>query len=123
MQMADGKALRLDGFPCDFYIACQDFLSSYLHKVYVEEVQVGSLRTLINKGNINFILKQGDPELIMNSRLITLLKISYKIILNALALQLRPFLQIIVHLEQTTFIQNCYILDNVIVVQEGMEWA
>ena len=48
---------------------------------------------------------------------------SYKIIAKALALKIRHLLPLIVRLEKTSFIKSKYILDNIIVVWEGMEWA
>jgi len=64
--------------------------------VYQEAMLTGSLGDLINKGNIKFIPKPGDPEIITNWRPITLLNVTYKIIPKALALKLRPLLPLIV---------------------------
>lgn len=47
-QMAYGKALGLDGFPYEFYIACQEFVGPDLDKVYSEVMFFGSLGPLIN---------------------------------------------------------------------------
>ena len=46
----------------------------------------------------------------------------YKIITKGLSLKLRPLLPLIIRHEQTCFFKGCYILDNVIIVWEGMEW-
>jgi hypothetical protein len=51
------------------------------------------------------------------------LNVSYKIIAKALALKIRHLLPLIVRPEQTGFIKSRYILDNIIAVWEGMEWA
>lgn len=40
-----------------------------------------------------------------------------------MALKIRHLLPQIMHLEQTDFIKSRFILDNIIVVWEGMEWA
>lgn len=50
MQMVDEKAPILDGFPCEFYKACWDFLGSNLHKVYLEVVQLALLGSSLTKG-------------------------------------------------------------------------
>lgn len=55
-------------------------------------MKIGSLSNISNKGNIKFIPKASDLELITNLRPINLLNISYKIIAKALALKLRPTL-------------------------------
>ena len=48
---------------------------------------------------------------------------SYKIITKSLALKLRLLLDLIIWPEKIGFFKVCYILDNVIIVWEGMEWA
>jgi hypothetical protein len=52
-----------------------------------------------------------------------LLHILYKIMDKYLTLMLKHALHKIVRLDYMAFIQGSYILDNVIVVCEGMEWA
>lgn len=94
-----------------------------LHRVYLEAFHNKSLGNIINKGNIKFIPKSGDLEDICNWTSITLLNVSYKIIAKALALKIRHLLPLIVRPEQTSFIKSRYILDNIITVWKGMEWA
>jgi hypothetical protein len=65
----------------------------------------------------------GDLELITNWRPITHLNVSYKIIAKDLALQLCYILPQIIKLEKMGFIRGKYILNNVVVVFKGMEWA
>ena len=121
--MADEKSLGHDGFPYEFYKHLWEHIGPDLHKVYLEAFQAKSLGAIINKGNIKFILKVGDPKDICNWRPITLLNVSYKIIAKALALKIGHMLPSIVHPEQTGFIKSRYILDNIIAIWEGMEWA
>lgn len=56
--------------------------------MYKEALASKSLRSIINKGNICFIPKVGDPKLITNWRLITLLNVNYMIIAKSLTLKL-----------------------------------
>lgn len=93
------------------WLATQLFLD--LHKVYLEVLQ-GSLGNFINKGNIKFIAKQEDPKLITNGRSIILLNFSYTIITKVITLHLQSINSIIVHSKKTYFIQNKYILHNII---------
>ena len=83
---------------------------------YLEAYHSKSLGAIINKGNIKFIPKAGDPENIYNWRPITLLNVSYKIIAKALSLKSKNMLPIIVWPKKTSFIKSRYILDNIIVV-------
>ena len=48
---------------------------------------------------------------------------SYKIIAKEISLKIWHLLPIIVRPQKTGFIKSRYILDNIIVVWEGMEWA
>lgn len=63
-----------------------------LFRVYKEALASRYLGSIINRGNICFIPKEGDLELITNWRHITLLNVSYKIIAKALDLKLRIIL-------------------------------
>lgn len=104
------------------YKKCWYMVWMDLMNVYKEALEIGSLGSFINKGNVKFFPKEGDPKLITNERPITLRNVSYKIITKALALNLIPPLSLIVQPEKLSFIQGHYILDNVIIVWEGMEW-
>lgn len=121
--MADEKAPSIDGFPCEFYKVLWDQIGLDLHEVYLEAFHNKSLGNLINQGNIKFIPKSGDPEDICNWQPIMLFNVSYEIIAKAFALKIRHMLPLVVRLEQTSFIKSRFILDNIIVVWEGMEWA
>lgn len=121
--MANDKAPGFDGFPYEFYKALWDCAGPDLFQVYLEAFHSNSLGEMINKENIKFIPRAGDPEDICNWRPITLLNVCYKIIAKSLALKIRHLLPLIVRSEQTGFIKSRYILDNIIAVWEGMEWA
>lgn len=51
------------------------------------------------------------------------MNVSYKIIAKALSLKIQHLLPQIICREKTRFIKSWYILDNIIAVWEGMEWA
>ena len=48
---------------------------------------------------------------------------SYKIIAKVLSLKIRHMLPLIVRPEKNSFIKSKYILENIITIWEGMEWA
>lgn len=95
--MADDKAPGCDGFPYEFYKAFWDSIGHDLYKVYLEAYYSKSLGNIINKGNIKFIPKTGDPEDICNWSPIILLNVSYKIIAKASTLKICHLLPLIVH--------------------------
>lgn len=121
--MAEDKSPGCDGFLCEFHKHLWEHIGPDLHKVYLESYHSKSLGAIINKGNIKFIPKAGDPEDICIWRPITLLNVSYKIITMAISHKIRHLLPSIVRPEKNGFIKSRYILDNIIVVWEGMEWA
>jgi len=51
------------------------------------------------------------------------LNVSYKIIVIAITLKFRSILPLIIQPEKIGFVKGRYILDNVIIVWEGMEWT
>ena len=121
--MVNDKAPSCDGFPCEFYKAFREKINLHLHKVYLEAYYSYSLGSIINKENITFIPKAGNPKDICNWRPITLLNVSYKIISKALSIKIRHLLPQIIRPEQTGIMKSWYILDNIIAMWEGMEWA
>ena len=121
--MADDKSLGCAGFSCEFYKHLREHIGPDLHKVYLEAYHAKILGAIINKGNIKFIPKVGDSKDICNWRPITLLNVSYKIDAKVLALKIRHMLPSIVRPKQTGFLKSRYILDNIIAIWEGMEWA
>lgn len=75
----------------------------------------------INQSFIKFIPKSRNLKLTKSRRPITLLNASYKIRVKALKLWLKYILSKIVYPKQTSFIRDCFILNNVIAKWEGME--
>ena len=114
--MEDDKSPECDGFPCEFYKHLWENIGLDLHKVYLEAYHSKSLGAIINKGNIKFIPKVGDPKDICNWRPITLLNMSFKIIAKIVSLKICHLLPLIMWPKQTGFIKSRYVLDNIIVV-------
>lgn len=86
--MVEGKVLGIDGLSSEFYKAYWDFVVLDLYQLYLKSMRLNSLGHLINKGNIKFIHKPRDSEIINKWRPITSLNVSYMILAKALALLL-----------------------------------
>jgi hypothetical protein len=74
----------------------------------------------------NFLMllhKGGEREDITNWRPICLLNVAYKIIAKALQRRLQMALPEVISTNQTAFLQNRYILDNVLLLHETITWA
>jgi hypothetical protein len=83
----------------------------------------GQLPHGMNKGLIVLLFKGGDRELLTNWRSVTLLNVAYKIVAKALQKRIQPIMSEIIHEDQTSFLPMRYILDNVLLQHEAIEWA
>jgi hypothetical protein len=82
----------------------------------------GHLPKGMNDGLIALLHKGGTTEELTNYRPITLLNVSYKIVAKALQQRLQPSLPDLINEDQTAFLPLCYILDNVLVQAEMIQW-
>lgn len=73
------------------------------------------LIALIPKGSDSTLLKQWRP--------ITLLSSVYKLIAKLISATLQPFMPMLIHGSETSFIQDCCILDNVFTFYATVAWA
>lgn len=78
----------------------------------------GTFESELNRTHITLIPKVSNLENITQFRPISLCNFGYKIIAKVLANRLKPWLPNIVFEEQTTFISNRQIQDNIYIVQE-----
>lgn len=81
--------------------------------------RLGSSRSL-NGTNIVLIPKLDNHTSTRNFRPISLCNVMYKIISKVLANRLKPLLPKYIALEQSAFVENCSILDNVLVAFETL---
>ncbi len=72
---------------------------------------------------VALLFKGGEKERLGNWRPIMLLNVAYKISAKVLQLRLQIMLMEVVDADQTAFMPLCYILDNVLLVQETLDWA
>lgn len=74
--------------------------------------------SLLNRTHIALIPKVKNPESISQFRPISLCNFSYKIISKILANRLKKWLPKIIEPEQSAFVQDRQIQDNILIVQE-----
>ena len=60
--MDDDKSPGCDGFPYEFYKHLWEYFGLDLHNFYLEAYHSKTLGVIINKGNIKFIPKAGNPK-------------------------------------------------------------
>ncbi|MCO5588390.1 hypothetical protein L7F22_042345 [Adiantum nelumboides] len=78
---------------------------------------------LMSSGLISLIPKGGDASTLRQWRPITLMSSVYKILARLITARLRPWLSDLIHLSQTSFVQDRSILDNVVTFYETVEWV
>ena len=83
----------------------------------------GKLHEGVTRGLISLIPKERDATNLNYWRPLTLLTNSYKILAKTLQLRLQPNLRDVISPEQTAFLPLRFILDNIILTQETLDWA
>lgn len=112
--MGNSRSPRPDGFPVEFYKKNIEWIVDDLHDLYLEAISKGTLRREINQGLIKLIPKEGDKTLVKNWRPITLLNVSYKILVKVVANKLIRILPKIISPTQTRFVKGGFILENLV---------
>lgn len=121
--LSNDKSPSPDGFPVQFYKESIGWFVDDLYSLYIEAIIKGSLGKNVNQGLIKLIPKGGDKTLIKNWRPITLLNVSYKILVKLVARRLKKILPKIVSSTQTRFVKGRYILENLVTCWESLHWA
>jgi hypothetical protein len=87
----------------------------------MEASRVGRFPRLVTQGLIILIFKGGEKEDLNNWRPITLLNVAYKNFAKALQHCLQHMLMEIIDLEESAFMLQCYILDNVLLLHKTLK--
>ena len=88
-----------------------------------KSVKDGGFPNGVTKGLIILLPKCSDLHLLNNWRPITLLNISYKIFAKALQLCVKDPLSELISPDQSAYLKNRFILDNIMLTQETLSWA
>ncbi|KAL3694987.1 hypothetical protein R1sor_008638 [Riccia sorocarpa] len=76
-----------------------------------------------SRGIIKLIPKNDEKHLLKNWRPITLLTMTYKIVAKIIAVRLKGMLPKIIDTQQTGFVAGWNIIDNILSLRLGQEWA
>jgi hypothetical protein len=121
--MAGGKSPGPDGVINKFYKVYWEVIGADYHEMILEAVWLGRIPTGVTKGLISLLHKGGERIQLTNWRPITLLNVAYKLYAKVLQLRLQPVLMEVISLDQSTFLPMRFILDNILMTQETLEWA
>jgi hypothetical protein len=121
--LSKGETLGHDDIPMEFFHECEQEIALDLLQAFTALLSKGETSAYINKGVITLIPKSRDHAKLNNWRPITLLKSIYKILAKVLAGRLQAVLPNIIRPNQTGFVEERSILDNVFIAQEALSWA
>ena len=118
------KAPGSDGFPCEFYSKFWGDIKEYLLAAANHSFLSGELSITQKQGVITLLPKKDrDPLLLKNWRPLSLLNQDYKLIAKTLAIRMKKHLEHIIHPDQTGFINNRYIGQNIVRILDLMEFT
>ena len=113
-----------DGFSKEFYETFFDLLNQNLLDSYNEAFQKGSLSVSQRRGVISLIPKNDcDLSELTGWRPITLLNVDYKILAKCIAKRIEPFLPKLIHSDQTGFMKDRFIGQNVRLLNDLMQYT
>ncbi|KAL3698377.1 hypothetical protein R1sor_012453 [Riccia sorocarpa] len=114
----------------DLYKAEEETAETFAKREKVVSAQDGQSfwdkKSLVGKdsrGIIKLIPKNDKKHLLKNWRPITLLTMTYKIVANIIALRLKDILPRLIDTQQTGFVTGRNIIDNILSLRLGQEWA
>lgn len=123
--LAKEKAPGLDGISVNFFTLFWPHIGADFCQMVQNSVtqRDGRFPKGITKGLITLIPTSGDLKLLNNWRPITLLNVSYKIFAKALQMKVKEPLSEIISPDQSAYLKNRFILDNIMLTQETLLWA
>ena len=122
--LKNGRSPGIDGIPNEFYKVFWNDIKEYLIDAYNESKEDGALSFTQRQGQISLIPKKDrNPLLLKNWRPLSLLNSDYKILAKTIANRIKPCLEKIIHHDQTGFLQNRYIGENIVKALDLIEIA
>jgi hypothetical protein len=116
--MHSDKAPGPDGLNPAFYKRFWELCGKELYHTSLQWLQMGRLPDELNNTNIVLIPKVDNPTSMKDLRPISLCNVIYKILSKVLANRLKPLLNRYISFEQSAFVSDRSILDNVMVAME-----
>ncbi|XP_062014434.1 uncharacterized protein LOC133730954 [Rosa rugosa] len=112
------KALGPDGFSGVFYQSQWDTVRSIIHEAALQHQSTSSLLQVMNQSHLALIPKVKAPVTASQFRPIALCNFSYKILTKILVNRLKTFMPCLITENQSAFVSDRQIQDNIIVAHE-----
>lgn len=114
LKLSNNRSPGSDGFPYEFFKVFWGEIKHFVHRSICEGLTKGELSITQRQGLITLVPKPSKPRNLISSwRPITLLNSTYKILAAAVANRLKKVLDSIIHPDQTAFLKNRFIGENI----------
>ena len=121
--LAKEKAPGPDGFSVNFFTLFWPLIGPDFHLMIQDSLRTGRFPHGVTRGLITLIPKSGNLKFLNNWRPITLLNVGYKIYAKALQMRVQDPLSEIISPDQSAYLRNRFILDNILLTHETLSWA
>ena len=123
-EMASNHSPGLDGLPPEFYKVFWGKLKEWYYVVYQKIMEQEELHETAKQGLLCLLPKaRKSMTKVQDRRPITLLNTDYKILSKAVANKIKPIIKDIIHVNQTGFIAERNIADNLIHIRNVIQHA
>ena len=123
-ELQNGKSPGTDGLTNEFYKFFWQSIKYLVNDSLNYALTTGELSIDQKRGIITLIPKKGKKRILLkNWRPITLLNTDYKILTKSLALRLRQVLPFIINFDQTGFLQDRYIGENIRTIADLIDYT
>ncbi len=122
--MSNNKTPGCDGIPVEFYKLFWNDIKPYLINSFNFSLVSGNMSVDQRRGVITLIPKQGkNPNQLKNWRPISLLNVDYKLCAKVLANRIKNVLPKLIDSDQTGFMKNRYIGENIRLVLDTIRYT
>jgi hypothetical protein len=119
-QMHHFKSRGSDGYTAGFYQKSWSTTGSKVSKAVLHFLNGGPFDEALNSTNIVLIPKVNSPTKVTDDRPISLYNVFYKLIAKVFANRFKNVLPLVIFSEQSTFISERLIIDNILVSFETL---
>lgn len=118
--MSPYKAPGPDGFHAGFYQRAWNTIGDDVTYMVKDFSKSGALQDIMNDTLLSLIPKLKSPEKVSQLRPISLCNVHYKIVTKVIANRIKEFLDQVIGQEQSSFVPQRQIVDNIVTYQEAL---